>query len=328
MFKTIKTDNYIILFDQKTGLEITSGINGIPDPFELEGPSLADIGIKGNCSNNDCVFCYQGKEQRPDMLLDDYKRIVDELKPYTNQIALGGKGNPNAHNQFREIIEYTVQNGIVPNYTTSGHDLTDEQVEISKQCGAVAVSIANLQPYTFKSIKMFQNAGIKTNLHWVLSRKSMGDIISVLNGNDIWEGKIDLQKLNAIVLLSFKKQGRGKELDDWSLNNDDVKRLLPYLRNQRNKFKIGADSCLFCKIGKVDTFTKDEKLYTDTCEASRYSVYIGCDMVMMPCSYGDRDIYGESLYYHTIKDVWDNSPIFKHFRTNLKKDPFTCPYGL
>ena len=326
--KTIKSDKYVILFNQKTGVEITSGINGNPDPIVLDCAALADVGVMGNCSNNNCEFCYQGKEQRPNMSLNDYKSIVNQLKPYCNQIALGGKGDCNEHENFKEILEYTIENGIIPNYTTSGFNLTDEQVELSKKCGAVAVSIGNLQPYSFTAIKKLQDAKIKTNLHWVLSKKSLYDVISVLQGNDIWDGKIDLSKINAIVLLSFKNQGSGKDLTNWALTDNDVRLLLPYLRDAKTSYKVGADSCLFCKIGKVDNFTKQEQLFTDTCEASRFSIYVSCDMKMMPCSYGDRSRYGISLNTNFIKDIWDNSKVFNEFRQDLKKDPYRCPYGL
>lgn len=328
MLKTIKTDSYEILFNTRTGLEITNGINGNSDPFSLEYPSLMDIGIKGNCSNNDCVFCYQGKEQRPDMPLDNYMSIVDQSKKFVNQIALGGKGNPNSHKHFKEIIEYTVKNKIVPNYTTSGHDLTMEQVEVSKKCGAVAVSISNLHDYTFQAIKMLMDAGIKTNLHWVLSKKSIEDVIQMLGGHDIWNGKIDLSKLNSIILLTFKNQGRGKNLEGWSLDPDDIKRILPCLRNQKNSFKIGADSCFFCKLGQFDKFTPMEELFADTCEASRFSVYVSCDMKMMPCSFGNREEYGIDITTTPIKEVWKYSEIFIETRNKLKKNPFYCPYGL
>jgi hypothetical protein len=33
MLKTIKTDKYMIVFNPKTGQEISSGINGHEDPF-------------------------------------------------------------------------------------------------------------------------------------------------------------------------------------------------------------------------------------------------------------------------------------------------------
>ena len=66
---------------------------------------------------------------------------------------------------------------------------------------------------------------------------------------------------------------------------------------------------------------------TSSTEASRYSCYISCDMIMMPCSYGDRDSYGISIDHKTIKDVWDLSQPFNLFRKRLTDNPCECPYG-
>ena len=141
VLKIIKTDRYVIIFNPKTGQEISSGINGNDDPFSLDYPSLIDIGIMGHCKNN-CEICYQGNKDKPNMTLDNFKKIIDESKDHITQVALGGKGDPNLHENFKEILEYCRLNNVVPNYTTSGNSLTDEQVKISKEfCGAVAVSL-------------------------------------------------------------------------------------------------------------------------------------------------------------------------------------------
>ena len=141
------------------------------DPFKRIFPSLLDIGIMGKCHNAKLcpVDCYQSASNKgKNMKLDLFKKIIDESKDYTYQVALGGAGSPNEHENFKEIIEYCIKNDIIPNYTTSGINLTDEMVEISKKCGAVAVSWYG-QPFTYDAIEKFIREGIRTNIHYVLS---------------------------------------------------------------------------------------------------------------------------------------------------------------
>ena len=333
--KVIETDKYRIKFDLSTGREELEGINGNPDPFSLEYPSLMDIGIMGHCSNR-CEFCYQGDEQKPNMTLDNFKRIVDESKGYVNQIALGGRGSPNEHENFKEILEYCRNNFIIPNYTTSGFNLTDEQIEISKMCGAVAVSDYN-QDYTYSAINRFIDAGIKTNIHFLFSKKSFLKAIGILFGDDVWGGKIKIEGLNAIVFLLFKPQGRGKKLENWAVDSDMLKvfchgvfdKKLASLRVVRNsKFKIGMDSCLVNKVKQTGVhLTKMEEESMDTCEGARMSMYISPDMKMIPCSFGG-DANGISLEGRSIKDVWDNSDTFKKFRDVLQNNSACCPFEL
>ena len=334
MEKVVKTEKYQIVFDTITGREELQGINGHPDPFVLEYPSLMDIGIMGHCSNR-CEFCYQGDDQKPNMTLDNFKRIVDESKDYVNQIALGGRGSPNEHENFKEIVEYCRKNNIIPNYTTSGLNLTDEQIEISKLCGAVAVSDYG-KDYTYSAISRLINAGIKTNIHFLLSKNSFLKAIGILFGDDMWFGKVNTEKLNAIVFLLFKPQGRAKKLD-WSLDSDSLKvfchgvfdKKLAILRITRGMtFKLGMDSCLVNKIKKSGVhLTKREEESMDTCEGARMSVYISPDMRMIPCSFGGSE-HGISLYGRSIKEVWNNGESFLRFREKLVLNPASCPFEL
>lgn len=59
----------------------------------------------------------------------------------------------------------------------------------------------------------------------------------------------------------------------------------------------------------------------DTCEGGRYSCYIGADMIMVPCSFDQKKIYGVSLRKMDITDAW-NSIQFKNFRDKMEN---ACP---
>lgn len=344
MIKIVETDRYKISFDTKTGYEETEGINGHPDPFVLDYPSLIDVGIMGTCQNK-CEFCYQGDKQQDHMTIENFKRLINDLKQYTNQCALGGRGNPNKHPNFKEIIDICVDNNVVPNYTTSGIDLTDEEVEISKKCGAVAVSMHG-KDYTWRAIKMFQNAGIMTNIHLVFSSKSYDTACDLLLGLDPWNGNVDLNNLHAIIFLLFKPQGRGKNLIDWIPSNDMLKTfcnlLIHYksifILNENTKekvllptfnFNVGADSCLINKVKQLNIKLSDKQDQAiDTCEGARMSCYISPDMKITPCSFGDHDIHGVSILDKSFKEVWDNGSEFIRFRNILKDNPASCPFEL
>ena len=48
----------------------------------------------------------------------------------TFQIALGGAGDPNKHPQFEEILKSCRAYKIVPNITTSGFLMKDNEIEL------------------------------------------------------------------------------------------------------------------------------------------------------------------------------------------------------
>jgi hypothetical protein len=62
--------------------------------------------------------------------------------------------------------------------------MTKEKAEICKKyCGAVAVS-EHHAPYTEKAIRLLLDAGVKTNIHYVLGQNSIDDAVRRLKNND------------------------------------------------------------------------------------------------------------------------------------------------
>lgn len=191
MLKKIDRKNrFVSMFDPKTGFYARSGVideNGKDtgvDPFMTSYPELIDVGVMGHCvhgASGLClksgVQCYQNglKTHHPNMSLENFKRIVDECKGKTFQLALGGRGDVDQHENFAEILQYCRENNIVPNFTSSGLGFTDEIVSLCKEyCGAVAISWYR-QPHTLRAIQMLLDAGIKTNIHYVLGQNSIDE---------------------------------------------------------------------------------------------------------------------------------------------------------
>lgn len=329
--KFFKCDDYEIFFNTFTGLEIMRGANGKEDPFSLYLPSLLDVGVMGHCKHK-CPFCYQGHEDKPNMKIEDYKSIIDQVKHHTNQVALGGRGDPNHHENFKEIIEYSWKNGVVPNYTTSGIDLTDEQVEISKMCGAVAVSEYE-QSYTYEALRKFMDAGIKTNIHLMFTKSTFGKATNILYGYNPWRyqmkpSDVDTDRLNAVIFLLFKPAGSGAFLD-WRPSDMHLSTFASLVFKSKAKFKIGMDSCLVNHVLKYVEPDELQKMAIDTCEGARMSGYITPDMKMMPCSFANERQWSFPIKGDKdIAYIWNRSMKFKSFRKMLRNNNNCCPLGL
>ena len=316
--KHFQTGKYEVYYNTESGFELLRGINGQKDPFILDLPLLLDIGIMGHCKNK-CPICYQGNKREDHMKLDDFKMILDQTNHHLNQVALGGRGDPNHHPNFKEIIEYCIECNVVPNYTTSGISLTDDQIEISKMCGAVAVSAYD-KDFTYDAIKRFQNAGIKTNIHLVFSKSTNSKCFKILHGWDPWKGKVNIDKLNAVIFLLFKPVGRGAELSQLQPSPYQISIFSDLVLQKKALMKIGMDSCLINKIN----IPEDMKMFLSTCEGSRQSAYISPSMIMTPCSFTNS--FGVKINSkNSITKIWEKSDSFKTFRKRLIKAPNDCP---
>lgn len=149
--------NFFEIFDTEKGTYIRSGIldesgkDTNVDPFMRSFPALIDVGVMGKCVHGETglcaksgIQCYQNGLGRhePNMTLENFKKIIQEGKlKGLQQVALGGRGDVDQHENFEEIVAYCRQNDIVPNFTSSGLGFTNEIVQICKKyCGAVAIS--------------------------------------------------------------------------------------------------------------------------------------------------------------------------------------------
>lgn len=315
-------------FDRKSGSYLRlniiddEGKDTGEDPFMASFPHLLDIGIMGHCAHGlsgACslagIQCYQsgGKINAPNMTFENFKKIADQCKGRVHQFALGGRGDPDMHEHFEEILMYARKLGIIPNITTSGFGLDEKKAKlIAKYCGAAAVSYYR-KDYTQKAIDLLVKAGITTNLHYVLGKNSIDEAIQMLKNGSIPKG------IDRIIFLLFKPVGQGNEENVLSAEDERLSILFSMFDNPKTLNRVGYDSCTIPAL--INYNTKIDPQSFDTCEGARFSAYISSDMMMTPCSFDRAGKYAVSLQDKTIDEVW-NSNAFDTFRGILGN---SCP---
>jgi len=319
-----KKNRFISSIDTETGFYMRTGVldeqnhdTGI-EPFMSSFPELIDVGIMQTCvcASKCNVDCYQKAIDRKgeNMSLGNFKKILEECKGKSFQFALGGAGDVDTHENFYEILSLCCAYNIVPNFTTSGIAMTKEKATICKQfCGAVAVSDHNA-PYTEKAIDLLLEAGVKTNIHYVLSSRTIDDAIHKLKTDGFKKG------INAVVFLLYKPIGLGRIENVLKVNDPRLKEFFNLIDTCKVSHKIGFDSCT---IPGVVNFTKNiNPDSVDTCEGGRWSMYITPDMKALPCSFDNQDLrWAYDISNDTIQNAWD-SEIFEDFRNHFKR---SCP---
>lgn len=308
---------------ERTGIIDKDGNDTGIDPFMTEYPSLIDVGVMGWCRHGQSglcvksgVQCYQNGlgTKNPNMTFENFKRIVDECKGKTFQLALGGRGDVDQHENFEEIMKYCRDNYIVPNFTSSGLGFTPEIVDICKRyAGAVAISWYRSK-YTLKAIQMLVDAGVKTNIHYVLGNNSIDEAIERLENNDWPKG------IRNIVFLLHKPVGQGSQENVLKDDDPRVAKFFSLIDGNDYEYGIGLDSC---SVAGVVNFTKNiSPDYYDTCEGGRWSMYITSDMKAIPCSFDNQELrWAYDISNDTIQNAW-NSDQFEDFRSHFKK---SCP---
>ena len=321
---------FMTLFSDTTGSYIRTNVIGIDgkqteeEPFMASFPHLIDVGIMGHCEHGKSglcakagIGCYQSglTIQKPNMSLEDFSSIVEQCKGKVHQFALGGRGDPDQHENFEEILRLCRKNHIVPNFTTSGFGMTPEIAKLCAElCGAVAVSWYR-NSYTINAINMLLKAGVKTNIHYVLGNNTIDEAIERLENNTFPNG------INAIIFLLHKPAGLGKEENVLSIDNPKVRKIFEIIDTAKLPFKVGMDSCTV--PGAINNCKTIMEESLDTCEGARFSCYIGADMEMVPCSFDRNGKYAVSLKEKTIEEAW-NSEEFERFRNILRHSCSGC----
>lgn len=326
VIKVDKKNRFKSYFDPNTGFYFRTGVidkdgkdTGV-DPFMASFPELIDVGIMSKCvcSHLCKVGCYQkaAEKQGENMSLKNFEKICKEASGKTYQFALGGAGDVDTHEHFEEILKMCRDYNIVPNFTTSGLMMTEGKAKICKKyVGACAVS-EHFAEYTDKAINMLIAAGVMTNLHYVVSNKTIDDAIYKLKNHAF------RKDLNAIVFLLCKNVGYATADDILDINDPRVQEFYKLLDDPDLPYTVGLDSC---QIPAVVNFAPNinPNCY-DTCEGGRWSAYITPDMKLLPCSFDNQELrWAYDISDDTIQNGWD-SEIFEDFRSHFKNSCSAC----
>ena len=317
------------IFNEENGTLIRSDVCGV-DPICRSFPELLDVGIMGHCdSRYDCklagIDCYQKGDSiaTPHMTSSDFDLIARQAAGKTFQIALGGAGDPNKHPEFQKILRICKHYRIVPNLTTSGYGLTDNEIQnIKEYCGAVAVSWYSRiiggresNTATIEAVNRLVKEGCTTNIHYVISNQTIDEAIYRLE-NDLFP-----QGINAVIFILYKPVGYGRK--DKVVSQSELLKKFLRLAVKKHRFRVGFDTCF---TPAVLRFCMDDIPVNciDACEAGTFSMYIESQLIAYPCSFGiDYKVNGISLKDNTIRDVW-NSELFSQLRKSGDKRCFGC----
>ena len=303
------------------------------DPFMRNFPALIDIGIMGSCKhgrtgmcNQSQIQCYQNgaKYEMDNMSFENFTKIIDQCRGKVFQVALGGRGDVDQHPDFEKILGYSVTNDVIPSFTTSGLGLNERHVKVCKSWGIGAVAVSDYDTsYMRRSLEMLVEAGITTNVHYVLNNDTIQHAICNLINAQLYPSKV-YPGINAIIFLLHKPVGQGTIDKVLDIDDPKVKEFFELIDTQQFPFDVGFDSC--SSPGIVNLTKNISSSSIDYCEAARFSCYIDAQINMMPCSFGSGNYkYYVNLDRHTIQEAW-NSEIFEDFRNILRDSCPECPH--
>lgn len=207
--------------------------------------------------------------------------------------------------------KYVIKEEEIQKYLSNGWELVEDIDERDEECEYMEVYYES-QDYTCNSISCLLDAGVKTNIHYVLGKNSIDEAIVRLKNNFFPKG------INAVIFLLHKPVGQGTKQNMLSVDDPRVAEFFAEF-DKPHPFKVGMDSCNVPGALKFCKNVLHESL--DTCEGGRYSCYIGADMTIVPCSFDQDNKYAVSLRDMSITEAWNSEP-FEKFRNRMRG---ACP---
>ena len=300
--KVIKSKKFNHYFNKETGLSITFGATESEDPAYCPiGPLIADIEIVSMCNgvrdaNGDrqpCAFCYKSNTPQGNyMSLKTYEIVLDRLTQTKTlgQVALGVDAQGILNPDLIAIMEHTRAKHVIPNLTIADVD-DDIAKQIARLAGACAVSVYPNRDVNrcYDTVEKLTSYGMdQVNIHMMISNESYNDVFKVF---DAIENDSRLNKLNAIVLLALKQQGRGRNFT--SLGFGKFKTIVDAALERGISF--GFDSCsagMFLKAVENTNRFEQFKSLAEPCESTLFSAYVNDAGMFFPCSFTENGIYG------------------------------------
>jgi len=171
--------------------------------------------------------------------------------------------------------------------------------------------------YTINAVNMLIDAGVTTNIHYVIGNNTIDEAIARLKYNGFPTG------INAVIFLLHKPVGLGKEDNVLDINDVRVKEFFNLIDTGKFPFQIGFDSCTVPGIINCTKNIAGESI--DSCEGGRFSMYITSDMKALPCSFDNQDMkWAVDISNGLIEDAW-NSDSFNDFRSHFLNSCPNCP---
>jgi hypothetical protein len=328
--KVCISENYNYTFDKINGDFKRWGKTYEEDPqFSPVFAEIADIEITTACSGaltkingkeirKPCAFCYKSNTPNGyNMSFETFKKIIDRTPKILTQIAFGVDSTATSNPDLWKMAAYCREIGIIPNVTVA--DVSDEVADkLAGVMGACAVSLYDDKNVCYDTVQKLVARGMRQiNIHFCICNERFNQCKQAIN--DMTTDP-RLKGMNALVMLSLKKKGRGVNFTP--LTSEQYKSLVDLALDK--KIKFGFDSC-GCK--KFFDAVKDHPNYNEfkevgePCESTCFSWYIGADAKCYPCSFcehisGWEDGIDVANCDNFINDVWYDGRM-KAFRSKL-----------
>lgn len=291
-------------------------------------PSFAQLEITKNC-NQSCIFCFDGcsdRERYSDLSLDDWKEIIDKLKPLGIHTLHFSGGENFMFSRFAELLKYSKQQGFFVHVNTNGTfsiketlPYTDEYVfsvhgtrEIHDAVTCNSGSFEQIE----KNIKLANEYGVRVDINSVLIKENIDCMADMFR---YFEERYKIEKYS-MTLAAKSLTGQCFDSHELELNDEtysEYTSLLDLVGHDRLTLKHGMYT-----IYDYDMASEPKSVqYMPICAAGKDKIIVKHDGSVYPCNYFQTDeYYCGNILTDDVIEIWNNGRGYRPFRELILSD--------
>lgn len=252
-----------------------------------------------NYCNLNCSFCSIDSRKKKEMSIDEFRHVINEIKPFTNSIYLHVRGEPLLHSCLDEILTICDNNNINVRITTNGTLLKNKKdILLKHKIKQINVSLhsENNQPNYFENV--FNTCDELSKKMTIIYR--------------IWTlSTLKLDKLSTKIV--------DKIVFHYNLSTNIVDKII----NDKN-IKI-SDNIYLDKDCEFEwPKIKDDSSNYGTCLGTRSHIAILSNGDVVPCCLdSNANIKLGNVFEKNLKDIL-NSKLFQDIRNGFQNNKVIC----
>lgn len=268
--------------------------------------------------NLNCLHCGSdclSSNSHPDMPLEDFLKVIEEVKsqyePSKVLIAITG-GEPLLRNDLEKCGDEIQKRGFPWGMVSNGFKLTNKKYDLFVDAGLKTLTISL--------------DGLEENHNWLRNHKDsfkkavdaisyitqknniVFDIVTCVNQKNINE----LERIKELLIALKVKQwrlftifpkGRAKDIQEFNLNGEQLKRVMEFIKATRKEGNINVEFSCEGFLGKYETDVRDGVFF---CRAGINVASVLADGSISACPSLRGDYIQGNIYKDKFLNVWNN----------------------
>lgn len=277
-------------------------------------PVTMTVELTHRC-NHKCVYCYQSGPAKPDLSVEQWRAVIDQLEAAGTLNIIFSGGEPLVYRGFRELAEYAGAGRFAISLLSNGSLIDRETAEMLARLNtyAVRMSLHGAKPVThdamtgaagsftrtISAVEHLLDAGVQVQLSTTLTTLNFGELDGI---GEIFE-RYGLKLMISPLVVPSQK---ATLLESLRLTSEEIETFFKWLTGRR----------------EVWAFERECGPESVLCGTGRTAGLIDAVGDVMPCSV--LRMPAGNVLETPFAEIWSNSPLLARVRTMARREVEKC----